>query len=344
MESRLKAAEAVPANRSNAEILCACAELSYQDFRAILAENPELSFDRLIRIAGAGDTCTACLLDLEHEYVAFDRTQAAPHRWASSQTKGKPGSQSLKRRVFDLLDRLSPAVSTRLLDESPVLAGPGVEQHLWIANPGLLYGDELGGAPMRVALWVRDSDGRERHAEEQTVDVGGSMHLNVSQFLPDAAPDERTGLRIGSFEMRRSYLHPGTRGATRPHIEILTPGGACAVHTQSAIPAGERWWHFHWRPNDERMLFSIVNGERSPIEVQFSYFAAAQNIKGGPPVESRVTVPPRGARIHEAVFPDDTARLWIGQPIDVRVRSSGVNKIHALCGSPSLDRLTVDQF
>ncbi len=327
---------------ADGEIVCACYNLRRQDLQSMLAADPALSFEALMNETGAGKLCTACMLDLEYHFVTLPRTGRTGGPWLRVDPVQAP---TFRRRVWRLLDRLSPLMPVPLTEYMPVLTGDGIEQWVWVANHSLLYDDKERPPDFDVVITVRDSEGRVRYREAHGIAQGAALHLNVSQFLP--LPERQPGPPlpgIGSVTIERRALRPGFRGTIRPQIEIIAPAGSCAVHTQApSVHPAAQWFPNLYRPRDERLFFSIVNASRGPLEVEFAYpFDAAR--RGIAPVVETVRVPPGGARLHEIVLPEAEAVRFVDRLYSIRWRSSGARKVHVLCATPALDRFSIDHL
>src|SRR4051794_3972683 len=113
------------------KMLCGCSNITIGQFYDLIATDPK-EFDEVLRETGAGQTCTACLLDLEYHYVyAFEeRLRAGSGRAAV--TKEKPAAISLKRRIYNIIDALMPLVPMKLRQVSPVLYGENISEWLTV--------------------------------------------------------------------------------------------------------------------------------------------------------------------------------------------------------------------
>lgn len=325
---------------ADGEIVCACYNLRRQDLQSMLAADPAMSFEELMNKTGAGKLCTACMLDLEYHFVALPRTGQTGRIWSRVDPVQAP---TFRRRVWCLLDRLSPLVPMPLAEYMPVVSGDGIEQWVWVANHSLLYGGKECPPDFEVDITVRDSEGQVRYQATHEVAQGAALHLNVSQFLSLQEPQpDRPRPEIGSVAIRRRARQVGFRGTIRPQIEIIAPAGSCAVHTQAPSERPDhQWFTSLYRPQDERLFLSIVNASRSPLDVEFAYPFEASWGDAAPVVET-VRVPPHGARLHEIVLPESLASRFLNRLFSIRWRASGARKVHVLCATPTLDCFSID--
>ncbi|MEZ5670403.1 MAG: hypothetical protein R3F55_23815 [Alphaproteobacteria bacterium] len=314
------------------EILCACVGLGRKAATSRLATAPGQSFDAFLAATGAGQVCTACMLDLEHFFVEAPR--AAPtHSGAPTETKA--ARRSFKQRVYGFLDRLSPPVATNRTNWMPVLHGAGVEQFLWVSNHALLYQRGSGETDFRIAYQIRDTSGRIVLRARETLPVDGMLRLPLSQHLPPAEE-----LTVGSVAVDRVAVRPGVRGTTRPQVEIVTASAAASLHFQAPNRGYRKSVSFHYRPTAERIFFTAVNCADAPFSLSLSYrlaetgnetFATADHALGpfeGRLIEAKPSLP---AGRDEALVTAD-------------LRSSGYGKLHLLIASPDLSRLSLDHL
>jgi bacterioferritin-associated ferredoxin len=324
------------------EVVCGCTNLRLQQIQAMLSANPRMSFDELLSSTGAGKSCTACLLDLEYHFVTLPRTS----RPAVVLPRVEQVERlSLKRRLYRLLDRLSPLTPMPLTEWMPVLTGEGIEQWVWVANHSLLYEGEERPPDFDVDVTVRDAEGQVRHHGTHGIPLGSALHLNVSRFLPPSEPEQGgQRLGIGSVTIRRRARRPGFRGTIRPQIEIISPAGSCAVHSQAPGGLPEQWFTGLYRPDADRLFLSFVNASAKALPVELAYPFEPDDQAAEALLVQRLVVPPHGARLHEITLPSPYAARFLNRLFSVRWRSSGISKVHVLCATPNLDRFSVDHL
>lgn len=327
---------------SREEVVCACADLHRHELEEMIAKNSEISFDDILARTGAGGTCTACLLDLEYHFVSLPRASPAPGA-AGTGLPGKKDPRSLKRRLFDFLDGISPPVRYRLEERMPVILGEGIEQRVWVANRSLMFEGGVAAPEMEVIFRIRDAEGRPVHRSVERLEPEGQIEFMPSRYLSPPAPvDGRPSLGVGVVEIERRALAPGYRGTTRPQVELIAARGACSVHSQAYKTRGERWFSCRWRPGDERLFITMINFWRKPIRLDFTYPLGVPGVPDPEPVEAGFEVPPLGARIHEVALPPAYAARLEDQPFSIRWICDGSYNTHIVCATPDLGRLSLD--
>ena len=323
-------------------IICGCMSLSLADLRARLAKNPNMVFEDLTSQTGAGTKCTACLLDLEFYFVEAQSKGPSRPAHFKDDMEVTIADNDLKQRLYGWLDRVSPLAPYHFNNSVPVLYGNGVEQGLWITNRSMLFEGEQCAPSMRMDFIVRDHQGRFVKRVRENVAPESSFRYRISEALQESMPPAKAGeVGIGSVEIRRQGMSAGIRGTTRPQIEIVTPNAACAVHSQAMTGAGRNWFACLYRPGQERMFFSLLNGVNRDMAIEMSY---PIGVPGVEPVTHRIQLPPRGATLHELKLPEDIAAKVGDMPISITWTAPAPHKVHAICATPALDRFSIDHL
>jgi hypothetical protein len=319
------------------DLICACTGLRLDAYREKLLANPDLSFEGILQSTGAGASCTACLLDLEYFYVSTPRTGSQP---TGSASVSMATERSLKRKIFDFIDDHSPPVPFILRDRFPVIAGAGLDQHIWVSNRSLLFEGERAAPAFKIAVTVRNGDGKVCHRESRVVEPEDALDLPVSHLIATSTTED-DAFSVGSVEVRRQGTEQGFRGTTRPQTEILARDGSCSVHGQGYKYPGERWFSCVHHPKDQRVFISFINFANAPNDVALSYPMNVDNIG----VEARhltFKIPPHGAIIHEIQLTEEEANQISDRQVAMRwICSAGYNS-HIFCATPDLGRLSID--
>ena len=300
-----------------------------------MAKRPTASFDTILDVTGVGRECSACVLDLEYLFTE------SPRDVSLVQTNGdtaRPPHQSLKRRLYAILDRVHVMMPYNRTNWMPVFYGGGVSEYLWMANHQLLY-DRLGSdAEFSIRYRLRDGGGRTVFQERRVLERGGNFRIDLSSKFPSSRE-----LSVGSIALDRFASHPTVRGTTRPQIEINCARSAASLHFQAAGPDRKSSIRIPWQPDMQRALFTIVNGGRRPYRVAFNYrvddgrrcdlLGAAERV-----------VPRFGAAIHEVDLPSDAANVLDGKFLQARWQAQGYGKLHFVCLTRDGARLSIDHL
>lgn len=302
------------------EIVCGCFNLTRGELeKAATGSN----FERFLEETRAGSRCTACLLDVEYLFVNAPKNRIPAGGSRAARRERRP----LKRRVYDVLDRIAPQIPFRLTNTIPLLSGCGIVERLWLVNQPMVFGKKVGVPPHRFVLTIRDGEGRVTRRERHDVSCGESKAIT----FPDAPSGQ--ALSIGSVEVSRWGLAPGVRGTTRPHFEVEAARSNTTLHIQGAAPDPEAWLTTIHSPGETRILFTAVNVASRPLFLEFDF---AEEVSA----PMRVQVPPFGARVIEP----SAEQAKPGQPLTYRYRGRGRGKIHVMAASPSLDRIALDHL
>lgn len=332
--------DSAPPPSDRAEMICGCFDLTLGAYQDFLRANPAISFDEMMRRTKAGTKCTACTLDLEYHYVVTAREGIEPSALKRAPVGIDRPPVTGKVALYRMIDGVSPHVAQPFSNVMPVLTGAGIEEFVCVDNHSLLYEHKICAPDMRVDLEVRDADGRLRFHHEDIVGAENALRVNVSGHLPGAAGE----LGIGSVTIVRQALSPGYRGTTRPQIEIVAPRAACALHSQAATRAPEGWFTCLHRPDDERVFLTLINAGERDLAIELAYPVLGAMDFGFRPEVHVVSLPPRGARLHEVSLPRERFAHLIGKPIQIRWRASGHYKVHVVCATPALDRFSIDHL
>lgn len=317
------------------EIVCACIDMRKSDLAAVLAASPALTFDDLMKMTGAGGKCTACLLDLKYYYTTMPRA-AAPQAYLE---KSKVSARSLKQRLYDFLDRLSPAMPMTLMEWLPVPVAQGVAVSIWLANRPLPGKSDICAPPLDVELTVRDANGEIRHHGRHSVQPDADLRIEVSRFL--ASNVRPCNATVGSVQIQRHFHRSGVRGTTRPQIEIVGPEGSSTVHSQRPTARGRGGFTHLCRPLDERLFLSIVNpGSRELHGTVRSHLADDPAIQVLP--ARSISIPPSGAGLLELSLPD--TQEFRDRICSLEWEVDGISSVHLLCAPRSLGAFSIDHI
>ena len=317
------------------DVVCTCYELERDAFLSLMAQYRNLDFQEMLDAAGVGNKCTACRLDLELIYTEnFDRLP--PVGAEPGKVLQPVAARSLKRRIYDWLDRMGPMLPMPLGNWAPVIVAPGIQEFLLVSNDPPLFSQGVVAPPCEVTVIVRDADGRVRHRRVYDVTQAEPLDLEVSQFLPAVEADLPA---VGSVEVLRKWQAPGVRGTTRPQFLIKAANGCGAVHTQAESGKGGTWYTALYRPQEDRILLSVINPAASELQVAFSY---PYDAPIGSPAEAKVSIPPHGSLLHEVSLPAAGHGLAEDMPFSIHIAANGAHKCHLFTADRNLSRFAVD--
>ena len=181
------------------ELLCGCANMSREEFVAQMAKRPTASFDTILDVTGVGRECSACVLDLEYLFTE------SPRDVSLVQTNGdtaRPPHQSLKRRLYAILDRVHVMMPYNRTNWMPVFYGGGVSEYLWMVNHQLLY-DRLGSdAEFSIRYRLRDGGGSDSLPRASS--AGERRQFSYRPFI-EISFEPRV---VGRLDRSRSFCKP----------------------------------------------------------------------------------------------------------------------------------------
>lgn len=328
------------------DIACSCIGLTIGKVRSLMAENPGLDFDKLQDQTSAGRKCTACLLDLELLYVDLSRQDARPGAKKARTETTPDRSRPLKRRLYDLLDAIPILVPVHEPNFMPLVHGPGISSRLWLANFSLLYKASPPPPDFSVAIRIRDSQGRVVLSEQRSLDAQSEIRIDASNVLPPAAPSEiygAYGVSFGSIEVDRIAATPGVRGTTRPQVEFISPGGFSSLHTQGLGKTMNRRFSCHYRPDVERVFFTVISDALEPCPVTLRVYEYTAQGPGRLVHVYEAMVPARGT-IALPLELDPKLQLPDGTILECHIQGAMGGKVHAACCAPDFSLLSFDHI
>ncbi len=311
-----------------ADVLCACKGLTRRVADERLAAQPGQSFEQFLARTGAGQACTACMLDLEYFFVETPRSAAPVTR---ADADAPRAGQGLKQRIYAFLDRLPPKLAFNRSNWMPVLAGRGVQQFLWMANYPLLFGERRDMAPFDVRFVVRDGAGAVVHRGRERLPENGVLRHDLTQYLPAPAGE---AFAIGSVQVDRYALRPAARGTTRPQTEIVMNDSASSLHFQAATPRYDEHLSIPAGRDDEKHFLSVLNCAARPFRLEIERAGGA-----GAPIA--VDLGPHQVRLVDVSQPRVPGG---GDLATLRFRSRGVGKLHLVIVNHRLGRVSFDHL
>ena len=335
----------VPISAASADpdrhVVCGCIDLTLTQLRQMVADG--CAFDDLLTNTGAGSVCTSCVMDLEYYF------QTTPHTVSKREgvKVGEVARRSVKRRLFDWLDDISPPVPFRRRQIAPVIYGPGLEQWLTIANQPMLIRESTEPPTLEYVLTLRDSAGKQHATTRDSIPLGKTLRLNLTELSNSAedacraASNDPNGLSVGSFEVVCKWATPGVRGTTRPQIQLSGTGGSSSVHTVGPSGAPEHWVSCLSRPDAERVFISCVNASKKDLTVDVNY---PVGVSGCTPTEHHVSVKAQGAGLFEVRLRPEQANAVGELPFPLRLSGRGLKMVHYLSASPELERVSLDHI
>jgi bacterioferritin-associated ferredoxin len=327
-------------------IACACTGLTVNQVRGLMAEKPGLDFDKLQDETGAGRKCTACLLDLELLYVDLSQRAAHPALKKADAAAVPDQPKSLKRRLYDLLDAIPILVPVHEPNFMPLIHGPGISSRLWLANFSLLYKGSPTPPDFAVNIRVRDSRGRVVLSEQRRLDTQTEIRLDASNVLPASESGEtysQRGISFGSIEVDRIADAPGVRGTTRPQVEFISPGSFSSLHTQGLGKTMNRRFSCYYRPDVERVFFTVISDAEEPRPVTLNVHEYTAQGPGPLLHTYEAIVSPRGT-VALPLELDAGVQLPPDTILECHIQGAMGGKVHAACCAPDFSLLAFDHI
>lgn len=326
------------------ETICSCFDYTVDDMSALMASEPGLRFEDLLRRTGIGSKCTACLLDLECTYSSLFTAQAKSGPNYPTQNVGAPKQKlNLKQRIYRFVDGLAPQVPIILQSPLPVLYGKGIETYLWMANNSLLFDGELCAPDFELDLTIRNANGRILDRKKTVVGRDEYFREQISEILREADPD--TDFAIGSVEIIQRGKFPGVRGTRRPQIEVVTPYSAAAIHGQGPYKlAEESSFMCPNKPGDELCFVSIVSVSNAPLSLTLKFPLELSGSDELAAITRTVEVPPFGAQLIDVTLKGELAEKFTYPVQTVGWNAGELQKLHLINATNDLQRISIDHL
>ncbi len=323
------------------EYLCPCFEVTSDSLDDLINENPGINYEDFLKKTKAGTKCTACLLDLEFQYVLRSKNKVRHFRFPLIDKES-----SLKQRIYKAFDRLTPLVPIRFSNVLPVIIKEEVVQWVLLANYSLLYKRGVTGSPMQVEIVVRNCRGEVKFREMYFLDGESHLRVNVSKYLKDdQLCIQNDSFGIGSVDVIRVASKVGCRGTTRPQIEVEAPGGNCMVHGQAAS-SGKDYRNFStiYRPDEDRIFLSIINADKIDILFQIIFPLNNDNILEDQKITDKILILAGGTGLYEINLTGELRESYKNKVLTIGWSSNGVKQVHVICASKSIDSFSIDHL
>ncbi|MBJ26631.1 MAG: hypothetical protein CL567_03110 [Alphaproteobacteria bacterium] len=326
-------------NKSDPEqIICACANLKLNDFERMVRELNDQSFGDILIKTEAGNTCTACLLDLEYFFVkAKSQNYKKYEKEVDRLNLKNKSSINIKQQFYKAIDSIAPPIAWAPTNFIPIIKGSSIETWLTITNHDLLFSDRKS-APIKVTLKIRDKKGRCICKKKLLVGLGDELKLRLDKHLTyDSKP-----LTVGAAYINTHAVYPAMRGTIRPQFEILAPKGACALHAQGDVGPGDTWFTVQNRPNDQRLFFVLVNTFHRPQSVSISLPFELYPSGLAPKTVDNLYLPAHGTEVYEINCDELLSKALSEKPFSINVKTERSCRVYLLCGSANLDQFSID--
>lgn len=302
--------------------LCWCNGVSAAAFTAAVCSNPSADIYEIARSVNLGTKCTSCLADVEDLYISLFQSKERP-----DMRVGPSERVSVRRRLWNLLDRFSPKVNTSVRHLAPIIRTPTVKTIVSVTNS---VAKKLGpvSTTAEVEVVVRDAAGAAHRRHNVTLRPGERLDLTASEHLDGAEA-------IGTARVTIRTKGSGVTGTLRPHFTVESRGAAGSVHTGGSIGALSAFHHTPRGLPGERQILFLMNCTRLANRVQ-----ASLGSQGYGAFEAMIRLAPDGAAwwtlpAGEASY--DALR-------DLRIVSERNFKAYFMVATPSFDRISMDHL
>jgi hypothetical protein len=329
---------------SLSDVVCPCFDLRIQDFVDIMSDYKNLSYDDFLNITKAASKCTACSLDVEYYFFQLIDSGLIKESDSKKFTKRIATNTSIKQKFYRFVDKFSPMVSMMRTNYIPIIGkNEALESWIWVANNSMMYEGVLFGSKMNVELTVRNHLGHIKHKEKYFLDRENFLHVNVSQFLLIDTNLDNDEILVGSLQIERLPLEIGTRGTTRPQLEILAKNGGGAVHTQGGSPVRNGGFSCLYRPDVDTIFIAITNTEENKKNDFCIEYPINKTLNpDGSVVKDCISILPKATILYEIRLDKEFYNEYVDQLIQIKWKSTGARSTYVFCTSKNLDQISID--
>ena len=313
------------------DILCYCNNVKYKDISEIIKKRPGIKFDELQRITNAGIVCTACILNLEDEFI--NKTSFVPQKNRNFIIK-KIFKKNLKQTLYKIIDYISPSIPIIINNYFPILNYKNLEIFIWLANFPNLYKNDVGLVDHNIILSLYNARGNIVWKKKCLLKINHDLNIKIpTDLLKDKTKKE---LDHGWLHVKKTGDKTGFRGTTRPQIQYLTDNASCAVHGQDVKFNKGGSHSLVYNPNSERQFLSFFNLGSKNLPISLTLLK-----KDGSIINiDKINLKSQNSLIYELELEKNCVKEF--EPIVISWYGIGIYKCHVMITDKSLTRFSLD--
>lgn len=317
-------------NKSN-EIICYCNNVKVIDIKKIIERNPRIRFEEFQKNLNAGTTCTACILNLEDEFVKYTSLIVKRENYITSKNFFEGG---LKQLLYKLIDFISPSIPIVLINYFPILFCKNLEIFIWIANYSNLYKLDKNIVEHDIKIDFYSACGKLIWNKILLLEKNNEIKLKIPTELLKEDYDKE--IIHGWIKLTKIAKKSGYRGTTRPQIQFVTNVASCAVHGQNVKKTSGGSHSFVLNFSSERQFLSFFNLGLNKINIEISLLKKNGTINK----LNTISLDCYESILYEVKLESTNIKrldiatiLWTGE---------GIYKCHAIITDKNLTRFSID--
>lgn len=247
------------------EIICYCNNVRVKDILKIISDKPDISFEDFQELSNAGKSCTACILNLEDEFVNHTSDFTIKKK---SFFKRNFLNLSIKQLIYKFIDTISPSIPIIIKNYFPIIYCKGLDIYIWVSNFSNLYKNDEGLVEHKIYVNFYNSSGNLIWNNFYLLEKNKEIRLKIPTDL--LKTNSNLELEHGWVSLIKTAKKSGYRGTTRPQIQFVSENASCAVHGQDIklINAGSH--SFVYNPDAERQFLSFFNIGKNKLDLEIN--------------------------------------------------------------------------
>jgi bacterioferritin-associated ferredoxin len=317
----------------NKNTLCYCNDVKYQDIENIIKKKPGIKFDELQKITNAGTSCTACILNLEDEFIK--KTSSLPKK-NKNFVINKFLKKNFKQIIYKIIDYFSPSLPIVINNYFPILNSKNLEIFIWLANYSNLYknSDSEGLVDHNIIMLLYNSEGNLLWKKKFFLKRNSDLNIKIPTDL--LKNEYRKKIEYGWLHIKKFGKKSGLRGTTRPQIQYLTSNASCAVHGQDIKLNNGGSYALVYNPNSDRQFLNFLNLGSKNLSINLTLLKKDGSIKDF----NKINLKSLNSVFYELEL--DKMDIKEFEPIIISWQCVGVYKCHVIITDKLLTRFSLD--
>jgi len=251
--------------KKNDEIICYCNNVRVNDILKIISNKPDISFEDFQKLSNAGMSCTACILNLEDEFVSHTSNFTIQKKFFF---KKNILNLSVKQLIYKFIDTLSPAIPIVIKNYFPIIYCKSLDIYIWVSNFSNLYKNNEGLVQHKIYVNFYNSLGKLIWKKFYLLEKNKEIRIKIPTDL--LKTDSGMEVEHGWVSLTKAAKKSGYRGTTRPQIQFVSENASCAVHGQDIKPINGGSHSFVYNPDAERQFLSFFNIGKNKLELEIN--------------------------------------------------------------------------
>ena len=315
----------------NNELICYCNNVKKSEVKKLIDSEPGIEFEELQKNLKAGTTCTACVLNLEDEFVKHTTTSIDRNNFKVLKNFFDGG---IKQSLYRFIDFFSPSIPIVLKNYFPILLCKDLEIFIWVANYSNLYKSDKDIVDHVIKINFYNSYGKSIWNKKFILEKNKEIKVKIPTDL--LKEDLNKEIIHGWVKLSKIAKKSGYRGTTRPQIQFVTNTASCTVHGQNVqmIKGGSH--SFVLNSQSERQFLSFFNKSKKKINIELNLLQK----NGDMSKLNTISLDSLSSTLYEVKLESMNIKRF--ESLTIIWSGSGSYKCHAIITDKQLERFSVD--